>query len=236
MKAPLTKAWFKTNMGPKIRDRGARKNLESHISGLESLEKGLLADPCNADKAKLMNNCINNVKSCTLKLKNVDAELKKDVVELLKGLKSYCNDHNSKVVEKISSGTIGSVPGGMKALEKQSKKEFTMESFDYMRATQKAKKEGTELMGIYKKYLEDINISSSERKKYTRAYKDTQGAYDALKGKETKTNPKLRKAALEIYDDAVNDLYTATGRCRASIVKMMNDSILRMKQNILLQF
>ena len=236
MKAPLTQKHFNENFAPKISSKGERKNLESHVRGLESLEKGLLKAPCDTASVELMNNCVKNVKTCSLALKNVDQELKKEIVTLNKALKQYVKDHNSKIVEKISSHTIGSVPGGMKALASQSKSEFTMESYDYMRETQKVGRDGPKLMALYKKFLDDINISARERKVYVKAFKKTEAAYADLKKKENKTDERKRKACLEIYNDAVNELYDATGAARKSIVKMMNDSILRMKQKILLQY
>lgn len=236
MKAPLTEKYFKENFGPKISKKSERLNLQSHVRGLDPLEKNLLKAPCDKQAAQLMNNCIKNVKTCSLAIKNVEGELKKEIVAVNKALKQYVKDHNAKIVGKISSGTIGSVPGGMKALEAQSDKEFTMESFNFMRDSQKVGRDGPKLMALHKKYLEDINISSRERKAYVKANKATAEAYAELKKKENKTDERKRKVCLEIYNDAVNDLYDATALCRKSIVKMMNDAILRMKQHITLVY
>ncbi len=213
-----------------------RNNLSNHFRNLESAEKALLSDPCNEDKAKSINNAIKNVKTEILKLKPNDAQLKKEMVTITKALEKYVNDHNNKIVEKIKSNNIGAVPGGMKALYKQSKKEFTLESFNFMRDTQKAKKEGTQLRKIYDKYIKDINISAREKKKYDEAYKETVKAYKELNKKENKVDKDKRVKCLTAHATWVDALYTATLACRQSIVKMMEDAITRMKQRICLDF
>jgi hypothetical protein len=234
MKDPLTQSYFDSKVGELVSDRTKRKKLSAAFQSMEKLEKPVLKDPCNADKVKAFRAAIADVKSGLLNLKIKDLKLKKEIVTITKGLRKYCREHNTKIVDKITSYTIGSVPGGMEALLKQSKKDFSKESYDFMREVQKCKKDGTQLLALHKKYVQKINISSRTQQRYTKASGTVAWAQGEMKKKENKTNSDKRNELLKKYNDGVDELYTATQQCREEIVQMMNDAVMRMKQDIML--
>ncbi|PHR98437.1 MAG: hypothetical protein COA78_26210 [Blastopirellula sp.] len=232
MKAPLTKAYFEKNVAPLISNKGERNNLFGHVKGLEILEKPLLADPANAKKSVLLKYCLNNVQTCSLKLKNMDKPLKDEVVKICKAIKKYRAEHNNKIVGMIKASTIGSVPGGMKNFFKACEKDYALESYNYLKEVQKVKKDGTALVSMHKKYINDINVSGSDKKKYDKLAKAVNEAQAALKKKENKVNPKLRVACLEHYDECVDELYKMTWKVREVLLALLNDVIQRMSKEI----
>lgn len=232
MKDPLTKSYFTRNVQSLVSERRARKNLEKSVTVLAVLEKNLLSSPLDKVGVDKMNIGIKTLKTLLNKLKKPAKALHDEKVKLLKALKAYVRDHNDNIVGRIKAETVGSVPGGTKALAKRSVKELTPENTEFREKAQRVKQDGTALLQLHSDYRQRINISSKTMKAWDHAIQVVKLHLSKVKS----AGPNERKAALKGYKTAVADLANVTRRAQKEIVAMQKDTLGRVKADAVLTF
>ncbi len=223
LKDPLTVSYVRSTIHPLlgVTDVRLKKKLVTAMDNLAKAEKELLKDPLNEKLSEKMRTCIRDVKAAMLSIKKPDKKQKDEIVKVSKALKKYAKEHDSKVLDKITSKTIGSVPNGMKRFCEFCGKKFTMESYNFLQDTIRAKKEGAGLVSLHKKYVDDINVSHKNSKRWKTAAKEVEAAHKELQKKENKVNKENRVKWVTEHAKWVDELWEATYACRADIQQMM---------------
>lgn len=233
LKAPLTPAYIKGTIHPLlgITNPKLKKEMLSAIEALTKAEKALLGDPMNPDLAKKMRDAMGAVEKAVTAVKKPDKALEKELKDLLKAMEKYADDHDSKILDKIKADTIGSVPNGLKSLCKYCAKKFTMESYDFLAESIRAKKEGAGLAAIFVKYHKDINVSSRNMKRWKTAREGVHKALTELKKKENKENQDNRVKWVKEQARWADELYEAMYACRQDVQKMMNAELMGLRSD-----
>lgn len=149
----LTLRTTKEKLGPKT-------GVSESLRGLALAEKALLADLLNAGLVKKMDTALKDTEATLKKLKAEDKKLLALRDSMLKAVAGYRTDHNA-MLNKLNRGTIGGLPGGIKALQKHAKKEFSTENQEFMDGAMKVSGDALKIMAFVEKFgASNLNISN----------------------------------------------------------------------------
>lgn len=233
MKDPLTVKFFQKEVRPHVSNKTEYKNLESHVKACEALEKSWKSKPLNPQSVKLLNNALNNVEKTLGAIKKPSNGLKAAQMKVFKAIGDFKDAHNTKFVDKITTKTIGAIPGGLKTLEAIDIKAFNTANTMFRKATQTLKQDDSQqLLKIHAAFRSEINVSIGRFKEYDTHKRDVETAIAGLKDAAKRGDNDLRKTLLAQYKQAVKALYTITAACREEVVAMQNQSIIAFRGDL----
>lgn len=233
MKDPLTVKFFQKEVRPHISNKTEYKNIESHVKACESLEKGWKSKPLHPQSVKLLNNALDNLEKTLGVVKKPSDGLKAAQMKVFKAIGDFKDDHNTKFVDKITTKSIGAIPGGLNTLEAIGIKEFNQANTMFRKATQTLKQDDSQqLLKIHKAFRYEINVSMGRFKEYDTHKREVETAIASLKDAAKRGDNDLRKTLLAQYKQAVQAFYTITAACREEVVAMQNQSIIRFRVDL----
>ncbi len=167
MDALLTEANWKAKGLPlrslKEKVSTTKTGISEALRALALADKALLAEVLNASLAKKMDLALKAAEAALKKLKAEDKKLQKLRDDMVKAIADHRRSHND-MLGKITRGTIGGLPGGLKMLQKQATKEFSTENQQFMASAMKVAGDAEKIMAYMKTIdVGSLNISNANR-------------------------------------------------------------------------